>query len=104
MKLVFLAHISLLRSSFLFQECEPPVSQIHGSAIAFEKTELNISLLMNVHDEYATYEVPICMVAAALGCNTEDIETELQNNLPLQCSFILKDSTVEEIISITKSS
>lgn len=50
---------------------------------------------MNVHDEYATYEVPICMIAAALGCNTEDIETELQNNLPLQCSFILKDSTVE---------
>lgn len=59
---------------------------------------------MNAHDEYATYEVPICMIAAALGCNTEDIETELQNNLPLQCSFILKDSTVEEMISITKSS
>lgn len=91
-------------SKSILEECEPPVSQIHGSAIAFEKTELNISLLMNVHDEYATYEVPICMIAAALGCNTEDIETELQNNLPLQCSFILKDSTVEEIISITKSS
>mgnify|MGYP003688562191 CR=1 FL=1 len=73
------------------------------TAIGFENPpELNNSLLMNVSEEYTTYDVPLKLMTRAFNCII-DVEQEIEKGLPLNCSFKLKDATVEDIISISTS-
>ena len=85
----------------MLKECDPPVMTVEGTAIGFEKTELNISV--SVSEEYLTYDVPLELMTRALNCSLDDVEKEIEKGLPLNCSFKLKDTTVEEIISISTS-
>ncbi|XP_062590718.1 uncharacterized protein LOC134252294, partial [Saccostrea cucullata] len=74
-------------SKSVLEECEPPVVKVQGSVIGFHKAELHISLLMNVKDDYLTYDVPLEMMSKALDCTLENLESEIEKKLPLQCSF-----------------
>ena len=71
---------------------------VEGTAIGFEKAELNISLLMNLSEEYLTYDVPLELTTRALNCLLGDVEQEIEKCLPLNCSFKLKDTTVHQYI------
>lgn len=84
------------------QECEQPISEIKGSVVGFVMKEIALSILVCVEEEYREVEAPLQMVASALFCEEDKIESVLESSLPMKCAFQLKDDTVQQILVMEK--
>lgn len=83
---------------FLTQECEPPVSSVEGTIIAYEDLDNAFSILIQEEeDKYTTFEVEKCQMILALDCKEEELVSNLKIRMPLTCSCMVKNGNVEEI-------
>jgi hypothetical protein len=51
-------------------------------------------------EDYKEYEASLELMASTLACEVTALEEELEGKLPLKCSLRLKDTTVQEILSL----
>lgn len=83
---------------FLTQECEPPVSSVEGTIIAYEDLDNAFSILIQEEeDKYTTFEVEKCQMILALDCKEEELVSNLKIRMPLTCLCKVKNGNVEEI-------
>lgn len=82
---------------FLTQECEPPISKVEGTIIAYEELENAFSILIQEEDKYTTYELEKYQMILALDCKEEELVNNLKLRMPLTCVCKVKNGNVEEI-------
>ena len=79
------------------------MATVDGTIIGFIMQELVLAVLMKVgEDDYKTYDIPIELMAKKLDCSENNIDGEVERRLPMKCSVIVQETTVEEIISVIK--
>ncbi|XP_056018770.1 uncharacterized protein LOC130054182 [Ostrea edulis] len=67
------------------QKCEAPPSILKGSVIAYEKTELGFSLMIEEGESFQNVDVSMNLVMKALQCQENATETTLSEKIPFQC-------------------
>ena len=83
---------------FFFQTCQEPSSQIEGDVQAYETGEDKYTIIMEIDNEFSTYEVSQELLCKALDCSSTDLDETLQKKILLATKLTITEGNVSVIV------
>lgn len=75
-----------------------PSSEVNGGLLGFDAGDLTYTIMLESWNDFCTYEIQKDLICTALDCGSADLDTTLQEKIPISCQLVLSEGNVSSLV------